>query len=83
MVIYCMARQNEIAESRGEAFDLIFDGRAHIPRRTVRDVAVGPGGMLSGGSARGIKEARLHEDRIRPFRVPVLPGQPFACTNFF
>ena len=60
-----MAAQNALAEAGGEAFHLGFDGVRHVQRRSVRNVAVGPGGVLSGGRTGGVKQSVLREEDER------------------
>ena len=49
-------REDQIAEARSEALDLRLHPLGHVLRRAVRDMAVGPGGVLPGGSTRVVEE---------------------------
>src|SRR5579859_7074138 len=50
------AGENAIAKSGSEALDLRFEGLEHVDRRTIGDVAIGPGDVLPCRGAGGIEE---------------------------
>src|SRR6185369_2492762 len=56
------AREDPLAEARREALDLRFDAIGHVVRAAVRDVAVGPAGLLAVGRARAVEEALLRDE---------------------
>jgi hypothetical protein len=72
-----MARQDQLAEPRREALHLRFDGGRHIDGRPVRDVAVGPAGLLAGRSAAGIEQALLGQQDEGPLRMVPPPDRRF------
>ena len=70
----CRACQDTLAEAGREALDLSLDTLAHIERRSVRDMAIGPRGVFAWGSARCVEETLLREHDERPLGVPPFPG---------
>src|SRR5207237_8366943 len=62
-----VASQYAIAKAGGKALDLGFDAGRHVVRRSMRHMAVGPGGVLAGRGTRWIKQALLGDDHIRHF----------------
>src|ERR1035437_9846007 len=65
--------RNALAEARGKTLPLPLNGSRHVRRRAVRHVAVGPGGMLSIGSAGGVEKGVLHEENKRTAGVARFP----------
>jgi hypothetical protein len=59
--VHRRARDDQVAEARGEALDLGLDRIRHVARRPARHVAVGPSGVLALGGAGRVEQARLHE----------------------
>jgi len=49
------ARQNAVAESRGEALDLIFKFSKHVNFGSVGNMTIGPRNVLACGSPSGIE----------------------------
>src|SRR5262245_1058139 len=78
-----MPDQNQIAESRGEAFDLTLDPVAHFFRRAVRNMTVAPGDMPPGGAAAGIKLRWLRKQNKRAFIDSSRKGVAFGRADFF
>src|ERR1019366_7713544 len=68
-----VAPQNALAEAGGKALHLRLDGVRHVHRRRVGHVAVGPGGVLSLGSAGGIEKGVLDEKDERRAGVVGFP----------
>src|ERR1039457_4197821 len=68
-----VAPQNALAEAGGKALHLRLNGIRHVRRGRVRQVAVGPGGMLSMGSAGGVEECVLDEENERRAGVAGFP----------
>src|SRR5919197_1489234 len=68
--------EDELPESRREPLHLRLDRRDPVERRSVRDVAVRPGGVLSVRRACRVEEALLREqhERARRSVVPLGPG---------
>lgn len=60
-----VAGEDAIAEAGGEAFDLGLDARGHVDGAAVGNVAVGPAGVASGGSAGGIDQRLLGDEDER------------------
>src|SRR3954470_21769808 len=56
-----MAAQNALPEAGGEALHLSFNSIRHIQRRSVGNVAVGPGRVLAGRSAGRVEQSVLRE----------------------
>jgi hypothetical protein len=77
------AREDAIAKTWGEAFHLLLDSLAHVDCGSVRDVAVGPGGVVAFGSAGGIEQAGLDQDDERALDDFSAPGRAFAERDFF
>ena len=67
-----MARQYQVAKARSKSFYLPLYPLGHINGRAMRDVAVGPAGMLSLGRARVVEKALLREEYEGAFGVPAL-----------
>src|SRR5215208_151137 len=61
--------QDEIPEARCEALNLSLDPLRHVEGRAVRDVAVGPDGVLTLWRTRPVEEAMLGEQDERTLRV--------------
>lgn len=70
-------------ESGGEPFDLCFEARQHVDGGSVRDVAIGPGGVAIGGGARGVEEARLGQEDEGSFGVVAGAHRFFGGGDFF
>ena len=60
------AREDEVAEARGEALDLRLDRVGHVAAPAVRDVAVRPGGVLALRRAGRVEQRVLGEQHERP-----------------
>ncbi len=63
------AGQDTVPETGGEALYLGLYPPGHVEGRPVRDVAVGPDGVLARGGARGVEEALLGEQDEGPLGV--------------
>src|SRR6266567_8544449 len=75
------AGENTLTEAGREAFDLSLDALAHVERRSVWNMAVHPGGVLTGGRARFVEHALLREQDKGAFRVPSFPRGPLRVGN--
>src|SRR6266487_1429906 len=53
------ARQHAIAKAWRETLDLLLDPLGHVECRAVRNMAVGPGGVLALGRAGRVEQAGL------------------------
>ena len=76
------AGENVGAEAGRESFDLCLDRAGHVGSGAVRHMAVGPGGVFSRGSPRGVEEAGLDEDDERSLRQMPFPGRALRCGDF-
>jgi len=68
-----VAGEDAIAKAGGEALDLLLDAGGHVGGATRGDVAVGPAGVATGGSAGGIDQGLLSDEDERTF------GRPAVC----
>jgi len=68
--------------SRGETFDLRFDGWEHIDGGAVGDVAVGPGDVLPCWGASGIEKGWLREQDERAIGVTAVAHVVFGGGDF-
>src|SRR4029077_12757679 len=75
------AGQHTVTKARRKAFNLSLDARQHIYRRSVRDVAIGPGDMLAGGRTCRIDKRRLSQENERPLGVFSLLHCLFRYSN--
>src|SRR2546421_4918759 len=77
-----MARQDAVAKTRSETFDLGFDALCHIESRSMRDVAIGPYCMLSFRCACRIKQALLGKQHKRPLWMLTPPDGSLGSRDF-
>jgi len=70
------ARENAVAKTWREAFDLLFDGVTHVARRSVRDVTISPQRMLTRRRAGCIEERWLGDEDERLFGVATVRRIP-------
>src|ERR1035438_5176006 len=76
-----VAAQDALPEAGGEALHLGLNGIGHVRRGRVGQVAVGPGGMLSLGSAGGVEKGVLDKEDERRAGVAGFPiGRATART---
>jgi hypothetical protein len=75
------ASEDQVAEARREALDLGLDALRHVHVGAVRDMAVGPGGVIAGRRARLVPEARLGEQDERTLSDPARPGEPLGARD--
>ena len=61
-----MAGENAVPEAGCEALDLIFESLGHVNSRSIRNVTVGPYGVLSDGGAGCVEETGLCEQHEGP-----------------
>ena len=64
-----VAGQDAVAKAGSKTLDLGLDAGCHVVRRPMGHVAVGPGGVSTGRSARWIEQTLLGDDHIRRFSV--------------
>ena len=76
------AREDAIFETGGKAFDLIFDARGSINRRTVRHMTVRPEGMLAVRRTGVVKERGLDGEDERRIGNRALPCGAFGGGDF-
>src|SRR6185437_2045815 len=68
-------------KARREPLDLILDPRAHVDRRAVWDVTVGPERVHAARRAGRVEQAWLHDDRVGPLGVSAIPRLVFAVSD--
>ena len=73
-----VTRQDALAKTWGKAFHLRFDGCCHVDRRTVRDMAVSPAGVLPCGRSARIRGGCLDVEHVRVRRVSTSGNEAFA-----
>src|SRR6202011_1447503 len=61
-----MTGEDAGGEARGESLDLRLDPLAHVDRRTIRHMAVGPTDVLAGRRPAGVGDGGLSEDHEGP-----------------
>ena len=75
------ARENTVAKSGRESFNLPFYGVAHVDGGSVGDMAIRPECVLTRGCAGGVKQRRLRDERERLFRVAAVRRVPFRFED--
>src|SRR5437762_9303033 len=71
-------RQDPVPGARGEALDLAQDRLGHVDPRAVRDVTVGPDGVLALRRARWIEQRGLRQEHERALRDAAAPNGVLA-----
>src|SRR3954452_23666450 len=74
-------RQDSVAESGRESLVLRFDDAGHVVRRSIRNVAVRPTGVLAGRRARVIEKALLRDEDERLSTVASFPDVRFVRSD--
>ena len=63
--VHDMAREDAVAKTWRESFDLVFDGSGQVGKRTTGGVAIRPGNVLTRGRPRGIADRGLCQEDER------------------
>ena len=73
--------RNERTKARSKSFDLRFNAVSHIHGRSVGNVTVGPGSVLSRRCARRIEKTWLSKKNKRVFSGLLLPRSTFSGSD--
>jgi hypothetical protein len=76
-----VTRQDEVAETGCKPLDLPLDAVGHVLRRSVRDVAVRPSGVMTGGRARRVEHALLRDEHEGLLSRPPLPDRSLVLGD--
>ncbi len=77
-----VACEDAVAKARGETFDLLLDAIGHVGGAAGGNVAVGPTGVLAGGSAGGVDQGLLCDEHERAFGRLAVHHFGFGTKNF-
>jgi hypothetical protein len=77
-----MTSEDPRREAGGESLDLRLDPLAHVDRRSVGDMAIGPTDMLAGRCARRVGHRGLSEDHERPLGHLARGHRVLGCDHF-
>ena len=78
---HAVSREDAVAESWREAFDLALDAIGHVNSGAVRDVTVRPQGVPSCGRACRVPDRRLHGQHVRPVVHVAVPRGALLVAN--